>query len=532
MRKFLLPALAALALAPHAASADAITETPAGTLQYFSRSGMSVYAVNGRTYWEQRDNVAIEVVTGEDGDVYIKNIVGQLFDPDAPVWVKGTRQGDIVTMQLPQVAYVQTEDDGTLTEGTLYVLNNTLEASTPSLPTRADNQTVTFSVAADGTWTQQGDEILGIYLVEAEAEGHNGFQGFGEYRSVLEPVIYLPKTAPEGVEWEDWSLTYTDGGHRVQVARPADGNIYVRGLFDDVPEGIAVADTQQPGMAYFQCPQMLGVSKWGREFNHLFGARRVAQWNDEFNCNDYRYNVGSYVTLHYDQTGDALTGDEQTAMVTSCTAPEPSPTLSSALGDIRIFRQEDYGQAARPCNPVIHRYEAFPESEWQWGMGGFDFTTPRLDTKGGLLDPDYQYWSVYIDDEDGKLWLDTADYFALNEATDQVPATFTDGSMGDFAMPTPIRHMFYLYVTGFDRIGVQQIYEAGGETHVSDIVWREADGSITTQPIEDEVGIEAVGQRADDAEAVYYDLTGRRVGRPQGGVYIKVQGDKATKVKL
>lgn len=44
------------------------------------------------------------------------------------------------------------------------------------------------------------------------------------------------------------------------------------------------------------------------------------------------------------------------------------------------------------------------------------------------------------------------------------------------------------------------------------------------------VGVEDVAQ--GQAEAVYYDLTGRRVARPAHGVYVKVQGDKAMKVKL
>ena len=36
----------------------------------------------------------------------------------------------------------------------------------------------------------------------------------------------------------------------------------------------------------------------------------------------------------------------------------------------------------------------------------------------------------------------------------------------------------------------------------------------------------------EDGAAVYYNLQGQRVNNPEGGVYIRVQGKKAEKVRL
>lgn len=44
------------------------------------------------------------------------------------------------------------------------------------------------------------------------------------------------------------------------------------------------------------------------------------------------------------------------------------------------------------------------------------------------------------------------------------------------------------------------------------------------------VGVSSLGADAQMSEAVYYDLTGRRVANPGRGIYVKVQGGKAVKV--
>lgn len=52
------------------------------------------------------------------------------------------------------------------------------------------------------------------------------------------------------------------------------------------------------------------------------------------------------------------------------------------------------------------------------------------------------------------------------------------------------------------------------------------------EPLVPESGINELNGGNDAAQAVYYDLMGRRVANPQGGVFVKVAGGKATKVAL
>lgn len=539
MKKSLLTALLVLlATIMQAQSPLPITDTPQGRTQLMSRLSMTVYVTGGTTIkWTQSDNFALEAVYADNGDVYLKNYLGHLYDPDRPVWIKGHIYGDTLTIQLPQVAYVQYNEDGSETLGELYALTNNLVLATPSLPRLADNQEAKFIVHEDGTLEQATMDILGLYIPGDETDRTSGFQGYGEYAVVLTPVPFTQTQAPEDAQWEEWSMTHDNGGQRVSVALQGDA-IYVRGLYGDIPDGV-VKGTISQGKAVFESPQYLGYPQWGRTFAHMFGATRKGKYNERQRMTYYQYIITQEpLSLDWDAEGQSLTAADNRAAVISSTAPIPSKTLTEAYGGMRIFKQEDYGAPARPCNPIVHIFEAFDPSQWAFaGMGGFMFQTPWKDVNGGLLDPEQLYYSVYIDDEDGKLWCDPSDYRTVGliapEGTDEIPATFTDGDAGDFSLPEPILHQFYLYVYGIERIGVQQIYKGGGETRVSDIVWWESDGSITTQAMDDPVGLQQTQcDTGSDSAPRFYDLTGRRVAHPAHGVFVKEQGGEYTKVRF
>lgn len=50
--------------------------------------------------------------------------------------------------------------------------------------------------------------------------------------------------------------------------------------------------------------------------------------------------------------------------------------------------------------------------------------------------------------------------------------------------------------------------------------------------ISDTTGVEDITVGGEEGEAVYYDMTGRRVANPTAGLYIRVNGSTATKVYL
>lgn len=56
--------------------------------------------------------------------------------------------------------------------------------------------------------------------------------------------------------------------------------------------------------------------------------------------------------------------------------------------------------------------------------------------------------------------------------------------------------------------------------------------AVKTVRFSDTTGVEDITVGAEEGEAVYYDMTGRRVANPTTGLYIRVNGTTATKVYL
>lgn len=523
-------ALALLAAAAQAQIPEAVTEQPAGTEVFYSRSGCSVQLKNGNQIsWGQESDVAIEAVKTDNGDIYFKNYLGHLFNPERPVWLKGHQEGSTLTIQLPQIAYIQYNNDGTELQGVLYAMINTLSDKVVPEVAPTERQTVTFEVLPDGTLLQQGEDIMGLSMAQGEPQ----FQGYGEFQTTMSPLTRPMAQAPAGIEWSEWSLTHGDGGHRLKVAFDGNGNIYFKGIYPGCPDGIAVASVTNDEVL-LESEQLMGIAPYARRFCNLYGATPDATWSQDWLYNTYSFFMQPNVTLHYDADAQAITGAQAQALAVSPNVPATGELLVG-YHDFKIFRQDGYGQPNRPCNPVIHKFEAFKPSDWPTlGMGGLAFETPYLDRDGGLLNPDQLYYSIYIDDEDGKLWCDPLDYPTIAaiapEGTDEIPAKFDDAF--DFNLNiSPIFHQMFLRVYGMERIGVQQVYKAGGESHVSDIVWMDtATNEISTQNVSDPLGLSET--TAKQGQAQWYDITGRSVAVPGHGLYIKVQNGKAIKVKL
>lgn len=328
-------------------------------------------------------------------------------------------------------------------------------------------------------------------------------------------------------------MTHGDGGHRLKVACADNSTFYFKGIYPGCPEGIAVGDVYD-GKVFIESEQLMGISPYGRTFCNLYGATPNASWIQDWLYNTYTFNMQQYIDAEYDPTAQSIAGSPEQALAVSPCVPV-NGSLLVGYHDFKIFRQDGYGLPARPCDPVIHKFEAFKPADWQkLGMGGFAFETPYLDREGGLLDADELYYSVYIDDEDGKLWCDPSDYPTIaaiaEEGTDEIPAKFDDAF--DFNLNiSPIFHQMFLHVYGIERIGIQQVYKAGGESHVSDIVWLDtATNEISTQAVSDPLCLSET--TAQQGQTQWYDLAGRRVAAPSHGVYIKIQNGKASKVKL
>lgn len=159
--------------------------------------------------------------------------------------------------------------------------------------------------------------------------------------------------------------------------------------------------------------------------------------------------------------------------------------------------------AATPADPSFTGYSALDPS-----YGGYiAFKIPCADTKGNFINPDKLYYNVFVDGETEPYEFTTDDYKNLTANMTNVPYSFADS--WDFYADGDA-HKVYYYVDGVDKWGLQSVYTGGGETHKSNVVWFDAAAA----------GVKSVINYGKSTVA-YYDLTGRRVSKAQGGLFIK-----------
>ena len=139
-----------------------------------------------------------------------------------------------------------------------------------------------------------------------------------------------------------------------------------------------------------------------------------------------------------------------------------------------------------------------------------------IDTEGKPLLTDLLGYQIFCDYGDGpEPYIFWADIYGFDDDMTVIPYSFNDDMnilMGG--------QLVVVYFIGEDlqRIGVQSVYEGGGETNYSEIGWLDLDNASSVTSI-----------AADDNRVIeYYDLMGRRVDASKltRGIYVTSDGRK------
>ena len=284
---------------------------------------------------------------------------------------------------------------------------------------------------------------------------------------------------------------YYDSSANVTVAA-TDTKIYIKGIYYGVPDSWVVGDivddkvifssTQYLGFMSEMCPEMWFMA-FGDEFDRPLEK----------------------IEFDYDPATGALTN--------------PSANISVSICERRNLGMQWF---FRPSFSVIEENSAIPANpsdlEWityEWDdQSVFAFEVPLKDVDGNNLVENWLCYRIYTDTEENGVEvfsMTPEDYpdMNLNAPLDLFPYNY----FGFDITFTYNRH----YVTmrtdwaQYKRVGVQSIYDAGGEENCSEIVW------IDLAP----TGVDSLtdDSRKDD---VMYNLQGQIVkGQPAPGIYIR-----------
>lgn len=477
-----------------------ITNQPEGTLHkawYQYTEGWTAF-MGYYIYRVYTDGGAIDWVDGSDGNVYVKNLIGTFY---SNAWLKAEKaQGDTIVFNLPQTVYAEDYDG----ESEYYNLWRFKFSEEDSWYLADDSiQTVKFVLRGDSLVFAESDDIN--YMIGL-GTSDGDWVGYGDYMVSLKKFEQSTVAPSNPAAAERSLMTYaasTEDGKDYQPVKVAieGDDIYLGALSDNQPNAWAKGKIEG-NKAVFESNQYLGVDTVTEA--HVFFATcgHDSIYDEEY---DYTYDstyAVKQIVFDYDPAAKTLKND--------------SLGIAISKGNKDLNAQVQYFEpsiaawtekAGTPIDPTIYDFMAYDVDA---GYGGIQFYLNRLSTDSLYLPAEHLYYKVYLDDEE--FTFDTDTYTTLEEPLVEVPYLYTDNNRIQYYGDD---HIFYFYISGFDKIGIQEIYNDGTTKLASGIVWQEVES-------EEEDGVEAIKANVSSVKSVKYcDLSGRAVSKISHGLYIK-----------
>ena len=489
-------------------SSQLITSQPEGTLVANQlRSGLGYYAFYGYLYKSKLDGAISNYVVA-DNALYLKNPFSQLV---SQTWLKLDKVNDSTYVADFQPIY---DNQGTYLYAAPLKYKESLNSW--SLDTLADgtvNTKAAFRYNQATKSLKQIDEYV-IGLVDM----NGGWYGYGDEQT---NIVALPEQYQQAVVSQDiknaatpWTFTYwdTDTTTATEIVSLAHvGNkFYIRNPYNKADDEWIIG--QQNGNTAEFKDQYLGPDSTTSGY-HLFYYPTTYTTKDSL-VDD---GSGNYQSTKYDVYEKAesqkFTWDESTKTLTA----EKGTSLLVNAGFSKINTVSTYNNAvikyfqdvaAVPADPTWEEVTAYNLSN---GYGYFSFEVFTNDVDGNFINPEKLHYRIFKDGDTSPLVFYSDDYTKQNEAEKSDFAY--DYNDGWDIYSSGKKKTIYYYFADFDSLGVQALYNGGGEEHKSSIVWY----TPATTGINNALTPSGETVKSE----AYYDLSGRLVARPASGVFIK-----------
>lgn len=492
---------------------DYVTEQPEGELRTYVRTGDNLISIFGGIVDDTQNGQTMKVIFAPDGKtVWFYEIVSSASSCFG--WIKGEFNDakDRITIAEGQKAWYYYD-------GTYYTAYTVcrIEPNPEGSAENYDNYQykpgeIVFSYASDGTMKLLPDEngVAAIGLIRDSDDPflvENGFNGkwlgYGDVNTAYIPFTEQFNQAPdETLERQEFSMMYdinTDGDRTGRIVNVvSDGEkIYVQGVFSLMPEAWLIGEVNGD-KAVFRTHQQLGVYAGHYVF---FEGGTYATVTDPSTEEEYwELAAADEVVLDFDKDNLVLSAEG------ICLALSGGYDIFLLVEGIvePVFRQF-VDVAAVPDQPVIVDFMPYSSDYY---CAGVTVYMPLEDVEGNFLDPSKLSFGLFVNDEP---FVFTSDqYWSLPsfgmEEMERIPYGFTDGY--DFVQTGAGNIEIRLYREDIQKIGVRSYYQGGGTETESAMSVLVATGIETIKP-------------EDVREVVYYDLSGRQVANPSGGLFIK-----------
>ena len=448
------------------------------------------YSLNGYLYdGSNWTSVNRNILIGFDGmDVYLQGF--SILIPDA--WIKGTLSDDNTTVTFP-MQYM-----GSAYDEDIYFYPVTY-AGAGFAPIDA----VFEYNERESTFTLSQDQVT-VILENASADEVAWVYQYDSWLTIspLSGAVEVP----EGLEAQPYMLTgvymgYDDDGSwfegdplmgSAMVGFDGD-DIYVQGLCSYLPN--AWVKGHREGDNYvIDNGQYFGTFIYDGDAYPLFFMGCEPETNDE-----------ARFVLTLDPETGVLVSEQWYGICSS----DVGVYWYDLLGNVVMTPVVD--KPAVPAAPSVLYYEYYDED----GFGFIMLNIPTFSEDGEPLMADRLGYQLFCDYGYGpEPYIFWGDIYGFDDDQTVIPYLFNDDMnilMGGELL------IIYFIDEGIKRIGVQSVYEGGGETNCSEIGWYQLIPTSVTDVVAD-----------DNRTIEYYDLMGRRVDASKltRGIYVTSDGRK------
>ena len=427
---------------------------------------------------------------GIDGsDVYLQGF--SVYLPEA--WIKGTLNEDFTQVTFPSQYF------GNLYGNDIYFY--------PVSPVEdgyvAIDAVFNYNERADVFFLDQ-EQVC--YILENAYADQPGWYYMYDSEMSITPDIDTVEL-PEDLETQPYMVTgvymgyYEDTGEwfegdplMLSAKVGFDGDdIYIQGMCSYLPK--AWIKGHRVGDSYvFDNGQYFGPLVWGGDVYPLYFMGCAPETND-----------AELFTLTPDPETGALVAQQWYGIC----ADDSEVNWYDLLGNVVLTPMVD--APAVPADPTVLYFEYYNDED----LGFLVLDIPVVDTEGNPMLTNLLGYQIFCDYGEGpEPYIFWADIYGFEDDQTVIPYEFNDDMnilMGG--------QLVVVYFIGQDiqRIGVQSVYEGGGETNLSEIGWLDLNTSSVTSIVPD-----------DNRAIEYYDLSGRRVDATQltRGIYVTSDGRK------
>lgn len=456
------------------------------------------------------------VYLAEDGTTaYVGSLLPRDIKTDE-MWHKGTISGDKLAIDCSEVAVTLVEDYGTYKFhfGEYYEEDRSWKIKDLELNIeRADDGSIARLYVDDDVNFPQ--RHIGLCLVDSEG----GVVPYVECRCL-------------DLELYDKSMEFTELPATAEVS---DYIYYGSSSFatDFAQKGrVAIApSTERPGETdyYFDglLPEMGNAWVKGRR-----SGQTITLDNDQYLGNDLGYYLYYNGTerLRYNE----LYGNWDVAISDICLTIADDGVISvenpgrcmpgayTAAGYLYYYtkemRIEPCGGDDVPLTPSMPSEVVLYDQFNDFGVFCLVFNLTNMTADGKYLDPDGLSYCIYLDDE--LYTFRRSQYPNIEQDMTYVPFGYSDkraDEYSDIVNRDIVWNVVNLREDMFERVGVQAVFNGGGETRHSSIVYVDLDGR--TSVVNPDGIAPTLAQPVVNAPA--YDLSGRRTAAGQSGISIQ-----------